>query len=184
MLTEKPAIVSCPGGGDNIIWLLNCQKLLDKRHLRQQKKNQDQKDLAYPTTLDAIVAAIKSIKSGKTPGLDGIPAETYKYGVTSLHAPLLKFYRTCWTTKELPQQFKYSLITAIYKKKGDHSDYGNYRSISLLTTAWKRLTKIVLKSLQTDLCRCGSFRKSMWISCLTLYSRHDIHLATITGKSC
>ena len=95
------------------------------------------------------MAAIKSTKSGKTPGLDGLPAEIYKYGGEALHTQLLKFYRTCWTAKELPQQFKYALIIAIYKKKGDRSDCGNYRGIPLLSTAGKILAKILLKRLQT-----------------------------------
>ena len=51
-----------------------------------------QEDMANPPTLQEILAAIKSMKSGKTPGLDGIPAEIYKYGGTALHAQLLKFY--------------------------------------------------------------------------------------------
>ena len=69
--------------------------------------------MANPPKLEDILAAIKYMKSGKTPGLDGIPAEIYKYGSTSLHAQLLKFYRICWTAKELPQQFKDALIIAI-----------------------------------------------------------------------
>ena len=95
------------------------------------------------------MAAIKSTKSGKTPGLDGLPAEIYKYGGAVLHTQLLKFYHTSWTAKELPQQFKDALIIAIYKKKGDRSDCGNYRGISLLSTAGKILSKIFLKRLQT-----------------------------------
>ena len=87
------------------------------------------------------------MKSGKTPGLDGTPAEIYKYGDTALHAQLLKFYHICWTAKELPQQFKDALIIAIYKK-GDRSDCGNYPGISLLSTAGKILAKILLKRLQ------------------------------------
>ena len=59
----------------------------------------------------------ESMKSVKTPGLDGIPAEIYKYGCAALHAQLLKFYYICWTAKELPQQFKDALIIAIYKRR-------------------------------------------------------------------
>ena len=36
--------------------------------------------MANPPTLEEILAAIKSIQSGKTPGLDRTPAESYKYG--------------------------------------------------------------------------------------------------------
>ena len=53
-----------------------------------------------------------------------------------------------WTAKALPQQFKNALITAIYKKTGDRSVCGNYRDISLLSTAGKFLAKILLKRLQ------------------------------------
>ena len=88
-------------------------------------------------------------RSGKTPGLDGLPAEIYKYGGEALHTQLLKFYHTWWTAKELPQQFKDAWIIAIYKKKGDCNDCGNYRGISLLSTAGKILAKILLKRLQT-----------------------------------
>ena len=91
--------------------------------------------MTNPPTLEEILAAIKSKKSGKTPGLDGIPAEIYKYGGTAFHAQLLKFYRICWTAKELPQQFKDALIIAIYKNTGDRSECGNYRGISLFSTA-------------------------------------------------
>ena len=89
---------------------------------------QPKTEIANPPTLEEIMVAIKSTKSGKTPGLGGLPAEIYKV----LHAQLLKFYRTCWTANELPQQFKDALVIAIYKKKDDRGDCGNYRGISLL----------------------------------------------------
>ena len=101
-----------------------------------------------PPALKEILAAIESMKSGKTPGLDGIPAEIYKYAGTALHAQLLKFYHICWTAKELPQQFKDALIISIYKK-GDRSNCGNYRGILLLSTAGKILAKFLLRKLQT-----------------------------------
>ena len=102
-----------------------------------------QEEMANAPTLEEILAAIKSIKSGETPGLDGILAKTHKYDSTALHAQLLKFYRIFWTAKELSQPFKDALI--IYKKKVDRSDYGNYRGISILSTAGKFLAKILLK---------------------------------------
>ena len=42
--------------------------------------------MANLPSLKEILVAIKSKKSGKIPGLDGIPAEIYKYGGTALHA--------------------------------------------------------------------------------------------------
>ncbi|KAI0212570.1 hypothetical protein LSAT2_002517, partial [Lamellibrachia satsuma] len=147
VFTEKPEIVS--RWREYFSELLNRPTTATEEALAMIEQHPTQEDIANPPTLEEIVAAIKSTKSGKTPGLDGLPAEIYKYGGEALHTQLLKFYRTCWTAKELPQQFKDALIIAIYKKKGDRSDCGNYRGISLLSTAGKILAKILLKRLQT-----------------------------------
>ena len=114
MLTEKPAIVS--RWREYFSDLLNCPATAREEALASLDQYPVQEDMANPPTLEEILAAIKSMKSGKTPGLDGIPAEIYKYGGTALHAQLLKFYHICWTAKELPQQFKDTLIIAIYQK--------------------------------------------------------------------
>ena len=77
--------------------------------------NWPREDLANPPTLEEILAAVSSIKSGKTLGLDGIHAEIYN---TDLPGQLLKLYRVCWTAQELPQHLKDALTIAIYKKEG------------------------------------------------------------------
>jgi hypothetical protein len=46
----------------------------------------------------------------------------------------------------LPQQWKESIIVPIYKK-GDKADCNNYRGISLLSTAYKLLSNILLARL-------------------------------------
>ena len=101
MLTEKPAIVS--RWREYIIDQLNCPATAIEEALASLDQYPVQEDMANPPTLEEILAAIKSMKSGKTPGLDGIPAEIYKYGGAALHSQLLKFYYVCWTAKELPQ---------------------------------------------------------------------------------
>ena len=88
--------------------------------------------------------AILETKSGKAPGLDGIPADIYKYGGTELKELLLSLYNTCLENGTLPQDFRDALIVTVYKKKGDRSDCGNHRGISLLSIAGKILAKIIL----------------------------------------
>jgi hypothetical protein len=46
----------------------------------------------------------------------------------------------------LPQQWKESITVPIYKK-GDKTEYNNYQGISLLSTAYKILSKILLARL-------------------------------------
>ena len=115
ILTEKPAIVS--RWMEYFSDLLNCPATAREEALASVDQYPVQEYMANAPTLEEILAAIKSMKSGKTPGLDGIPAEMYKYGGIALHAQLLKFHHICWTAKELLQQFKDVLIIAIYQKK-------------------------------------------------------------------
>jgi hypothetical protein len=57
-----------------------------------------------------------------------------------------KLIRSTWNKKELPQQWKESIIVPIYKK-GDKTDCNNYRGFSLLSTAHKSLSNILLARL-------------------------------------
>ena len=91
-----------------------------------------------PPSLEEIEYAVKSMKNGKAPGADGISSEVYEYGGPSVVQALHCFFKTCWDEAELPQDFKDAKIVTIFKK-GDRSQCGNYREISLLSTADKIL---------------------------------------------
>jgi len=49
----------------------------------------------------------------------------------------------------LPQDFNDAIIVTIYKKKGERSECGNHRGISLLSVAGKMLAKIVLNRIRS-----------------------------------
>jgi hypothetical protein len=51
-----------------------------------------------------------------------------------------------WNEKDLPQQWKESIIVPNYET-GDKTDFKNYGGISLLSTAYKTLSYILLASL-------------------------------------
>ena len=48
-----------------------------------------------------------------------------------------------WNKEELPEEWKESIIVPIYKK-GDKTDFNNYRGILLLSTTYKMLSNILL----------------------------------------
>jgi hypothetical protein len=48
-----------------------------------------------------------------------------------------------WNKEELPQQWKESIIVPIYEK-GDKTDCNTYRGISLISTAYKIVSNILL----------------------------------------
>jgi hypothetical protein len=97
-------------------------------------------------SLVEVEIAIGKLKSYKSPGTDQIPAELIKTGGETLCSEIHRLICSIWNKEELPQQWKESIIVPIYKK-GDKTDCNNYGGISLLSTAYKILSKIILSRL-------------------------------------
>eukprot|EP00111_Clytia_hemisphaerica_P011542 TCONS_00033881-protein len=89
---------------------------------------------------------IENMKSGKSPGPDGILPETIKYGGNALKNYLLTFFNLFWITELLPSDLVNPNITILFKK-GDRSQCGNYRGISLLSVVGKFLADMILQRL-------------------------------------
>jgi hypothetical protein len=89
---------------------------------------------------------IPTLKKDKTPGSDQIPAELIQAGGEILPSKIHKLINSIWNKEELSDQLKKSIIVPIYKK-GDKTDYSNYRGISLLSTSYKMLSDILLSRL-------------------------------------
>jgi hypothetical protein len=63
-----------------------------------------------------------------------MPAELIKAGSRAVHCDLDKL-NSIYSKEEFPQQWKGSIIVAIYKK-GDKTDCSNYRGIFLLPATY------------------------------------------------
>ena len=99
--------------------------------------------LSETPTIAEVEEAISTMKNNKAAGLDGIPAEIFKYGGNKLLSQLHQLLVNIWIDEELPADLKDASIVTIYKRKGDRSECGNYRGISLLSTAGKVLARIL-----------------------------------------
>jgi hypothetical protein len=84
----------------------------------------------------------------KSPGADQIPAELIQVvgGVKTLHSEIHKLFKLIWNKEKLHHQWKESIILPVHKK-GDKTDCSNYRVMSLLPTAYKILSNILLSRL-------------------------------------
>ena len=102
-----------------------------------------------PTT-DEMARAIASLRHGKSHGGDGIPAEVWKHGGDNLFSRLHQLITNAWEVGSVPQTWKDASIVTNYKK-GDRTDCGNYRGISLLSIAGKIFTRILLNRLSTHI---------------------------------
>jgi hypothetical protein len=90
--------------------------------------------------------AIAKLKRYKSPGSDQIPAELIQAGGKILLSAIHKLINSVWNKEELLDQWKESIIVPVHKK-GDKTDYNNYREISLLSTSYKMLSNILLSRL-------------------------------------
>jgi len=89
--------------------------------------------------------AIEKVKSHKFSGFDEIPADLITAGGRTIRSDIHKL-NCIWNNEELPEERKDSIIVPIYKK-GDKADCRNCRGISLLSTAFKILSTILLSNL-------------------------------------
>ena len=99
---------------------------------------------------DEMAREIAGLKDRKAPGGDGIPAEVWKRGGENLFSRLHQLITNAWEVGSVPQAWNYASIVTIYKK-GDRTDCGNYRGISLLSIAGKILARILFNRLSTHI---------------------------------
>jgi hypothetical protein len=96
-----------------------------------------------------VEMAIGKLKRYKSPGMNQIPAELIKAGGSKISSEIHKLIISILNKEELPDQWKESIVVPVYKK-GDKTDCSNYRGISLVATAYKILSNILLSRL-TDM---------------------------------
>ena len=69
-----------------------------------------------------------------------------KAGGRKIRNEIHKLNISIWNKKDLPKEWKESIIVPMYKK-GDKTDYSNYRGIALLPKKYKTLSNILLSRL-------------------------------------
>jgi len=71
-----------------------------------------------------IELVIEKLKSHKSPDTDQIPAELIKAGGKKIRCGIHKLIISIWNKKELPEEWKESIIVPVYNK-GDNTDSSN-----------------------------------------------------------
>ena len=99
-------------------------------------------------TIQECETALKSMKSNKSPGSDGIPAEFYQTFWTNIHPILIESLNSAYEIGELCASQKRSILSLIFKKN-DKQMLKNWRPISLLNTDYKILVHVLANRLKT-----------------------------------
>ena len=97
---------------------------------------------------EEIATAMKAMANAKAVGPDGLPAELLKLGLnkTGPFCGGSMLTILIWRQGKVPQQWKDAVIIVLHRK-GDNTECGNYRGISLVSHAGKVLLKVVARRL-------------------------------------
>lgn len=102
----------------------------------------DQTIFLNPVSGREIIEEILKLKNNKSPGIDGITAETLKKIRHNIAEPLTLLANKCISTGHFPKIMKTGVIKPIYKS-GNKSEPVNYRPITIITSFAKILEKVI-----------------------------------------
>ena len=135
---------------EHIHKLLNVPGDIDHGALDNIPQRINKTSLDEIATMDEMARTIAGLKDGKAPGGDGIPAEIWKHGGDNMFGRLHQIITNACEISSEPQAWKDTSIITIYKK-GDRTDCGKYRGISLLSIAGKIFARILLNRQSTHI---------------------------------
>ena len=98
-----------------------------------------------PFSLGEVARAAKALRPRKACGLDTIPAEVLR--LPELHPFLLAIFNAIYTSGTPPAAFLQHVLVPV-PKKGDLSQYDNYRGITLLPVAVKLYNRMLLNRIR------------------------------------
>ena len=102
-------------------------------------------------TLTEIYDALKEMKHGKSPGLDGIPPELYLTFWDELGPLLLEMFQQAIMKGSFNRDISTAIISLLQKKGKDGTICANYRPLSLLNGDLKLYAKVLARRLETTL---------------------------------
>ena len=101
-----------------------------------------------PFTVEELDAALHKASRNKAVGLDDILTEAWQWLTEDNRQKLLDILNQALTAGHIPQEWQQALVVEIYKGKGSTADPNNYRPISLLSTAYKLMARIIQQRLE------------------------------------
>ena len=102
------------------------------------------------TSTHEVQKIIHSLKSKNSHGYEEISTKILKISAPCILSPLTFIFNKILSTGIFPDKLKFSEVKPLFKK-GDKSEFSNYRPISLLTSFSKIIEKIIHKRLYRHL---------------------------------
>ncbi|CAI7807290.1 unnamed protein product [Closterium sp. NIES-53] len=111
---------------------------------------EDVDELCAPWEEAEVTCAPAEMVRGKTPGRDGLPKELWELKWDLLGGQVLQSVKEFERTGSLPTEFS-TTVTVLLHKKGAEEDLQNYCLITLLSTAYKVIAKILANMIKHKL---------------------------------
>ena len=113
---------------NNNLHLLNYYT--SRKHFKKLTDEQSS-TLEQDITMDELSNALKNMKNGKTPGIDGFPAEFYKVFWGKLKYFILRAFSSAYENGTMTCSLRHCVISCIPKGNKDRTQLKNWRPISL-----------------------------------------------------
>jgi hypothetical protein len=113
-------------------------------HLRQNFNQTFSSIRLKNTTTHEVDKIIHSLKCKDSYGYDEVSTRILKNSAPYILSPLTFIFNKILSTGIFPDRLKFSEVKPLFKK-GDKTEFSNYRPISLLTSFSKIIEKIYIK---------------------------------------
>ncbi|NEO82313.1 reverse transcriptase domain-containing protein [Moorena sp. SIO4G3] len=121
----------------------------ERGYLKKMKESMNQvmntsDETFLPFTIKELEEAIKTIKLGKAPGLDGVSTEMIAHFGPNTKKWLLALYNNCATSFIIPKIWRKAKVVALLKPGKDPEHPKSYRPISLLCILYKLYERLIM----------------------------------------
>ncbi|WP_419639628.1 hypothetical protein, partial [Thiolapillus sp.] len=144
LLTDKEAILQ--RWSEHFEGLFSDRRTVQESSLAKIPQVDVKLELDDPPIREEIKKATMQLKVGKSPGIDGIPAEVFQHGGEAVLDKLQHLFTNCWEKGTLPQDLRDAVIVSLYKNKGENQTVQTTEA-SLLSSACKILVRVLLNRL-------------------------------------
>ena len=123
------------------------------RYIKKTKRltSEQFKSLEAELSIQELGQALKAMKNGKTPGIDGFPAEFFKVFWVKLKHIIYRSIKFAYKLGELPVTMRQCVISCLPKGNKDRSILQNWRPISLLSVLYKIISAAIANRLKSTL---------------------------------
>ena len=121
--------------------------VLNKNNVRLNELQKQQLDT--PLMQDEIFDALMTLKTGKTPGCDGLTLEFYCKFYGKIKSILFNVYIDCIENGKLNPSARKGMICLIPKKRKDGTYVKNWQPLTLLNYDYKILAKVISNRLES-----------------------------------